>query len=95
MDDVAHLVGQHAQHGVVAPPRGSGPLDQARCEAFLAGLLPPADIDEAFICGPEPMMDAAEAALRAAGVPAERIHVERFGVAMPAGQPKPVLWLSK
>ncbi|HMN82889.1 MAG TPA: phenylacetate-CoA oxygenase/reductase subunit PaaK [Burkholderiaceae bacterium] len=69
----------------------SGLLDRARCEAFLADLLPPADIDEAFICGPEPMMDAAEAALRAAGVPAGRIHVERFGVPMPAGQPKPVV----
>ena len=31
-----------------------------------------------FICGPAPMMDAAEAALVELGVPAERIHTERF-----------------
>jgi ring-1,2-phenylacetyl-CoA epoxidase subunit PaaE len=36
-------------------------------------------IDEVFICGPAPMMDGAEAALRAHGVPAEHIHTERFG----------------
>jgi predicted ferric reductase len=31
-----------------------------------------------FICGPGPMMDAAEAALVELGVPAERVHTERF-----------------
>jgi predicted ferric reductase len=31
-----------------------------------------------FICGPGPMMDAAEAALLAIGVPADRVHTERF-----------------
>ncbi|HEX5618970.1 MAG TPA: ferric reductase-like transmembrane domain-containing protein [Solirubrobacteraceae bacterium] len=34
-----------------------------------------------FICGPDPMMDAAEAALVALGVPAERVHTERFDMA--------------
>jgi ferredoxin-NADP reductase len=31
-----------------------------------------------FICGPGPMMGAAEAALLSRGVPAERVHTERF-----------------
>jgi predicted ferric reductase len=31
-----------------------------------------------FICGPSPMMDAAETALVELGVPAERVHTERF-----------------
>jgi predicted ferric reductase len=31
-----------------------------------------------FICGPDPMMDAAEAALIGLGVPPERVHTERF-----------------
>jgi predicted ferric reductase len=31
-----------------------------------------------FICGPGPMMDAAEAALIGLGVPSERVHTERF-----------------
>lgn len=34
-----------------------------------------------FICGPDPMMDAAEAALAELGVPAERVHTERFRMA--------------
>jgi ferredoxin-NADP reductase len=31
-----------------------------------------------FICGPDPMMDAAEAALLKLDVPPERVHTERF-----------------
>jgi len=31
-----------------------------------------------FICGPDPMMDAAEGALVKLGVPPERVHTERF-----------------
>lgn len=34
-----------------------------------------------FICGPDPMMDAAEAALAELHVPAERVHTERFNMA--------------
>jgi len=34
-----------------------------------------------FICGPGPMMDAAERALRDLGVPGERVHTERFDMA--------------
>jgi predicted ferric reductase len=34
-----------------------------------------------FICGPDPMMDAAEAALIALDVPPERVHTERFDMA--------------
>ena len=41
---------------------------------------PPAGLSplQFFICGPGPMMDAAETALMAIGVPAERVHTERF-----------------
>ncbi|EST36536.1 ferredoxin--NADP reductase [Streptomyces roseochromogenus] len=42
-----------------------------------AALAPYAD-REAFVCGPEPMMDAVEQALRALGAPGDRIHRERF-----------------
>ena len=34
-----------------------------------------------FICGPGPMMDAAERALLDLGVPGERVHTERFDMA--------------
>jgi ring-1,2-phenylacetyl-CoA epoxidase subunit PaaE len=57
----------------------SGLLDEKRCSSLIATVLSDAPIDEAFICGPAPMMDAAEAALLASGVARERIRIERFG----------------
>ncbi|WP_407715538.1 2Fe-2S iron-sulfur cluster-binding protein [Comamonas testosteroni] len=37
-----------------------------------------ADAGQAFICGPGPFMDAAQAAMIEAGMPADQVHVERF-----------------
>jgi len=62
----------------------SGRLDLARCRELLRTLISPKSIDEAFVCGPAPMMDAVEASLREAGVAAEKIHIERFGTPGPA-----------
>jgi ferredoxin-NADP reductase len=31
-----------------------------------------------FVCGPNPLMDAMEQALPSIGIPADRIHTERF-----------------
>jgi len=67
----------------------NGLLNQEKCAEFLDTLIPPARIDEAFICGPAPMMDAAEAALAAAGVAREKIHVERFGTPLPQAGARP------
>ena len=58
-----------------------GVMDRARIGEFLRTLVPAESIDHAFICGPFQMNDEAEAALLAAGIPEERIHVERFGIA--------------
>lgn len=44
----------------------------------LATLLAPYAARPAYICGPEPFMDAVTAALRAAGAPPDQVHVERF-----------------
>jgi ring-1,2-phenylacetyl-CoA epoxidase subunit PaaE len=68
----------------------SGLLDRARCDALIGSLFAGTRIDQAFVCGPAPMMDAAEAALLAAGVARERIHVERFGTPAPSGAPRVV-----
>jgi len=57
-----------------------GRLDAARIETFLERLVPPETIDEAFICGPSQMLNEVEGALLKAGLPPERIHIERFGV---------------
>ncbi len=56
----------------------NGRIDREKVQALLAGPLPAAGIDEVFICGPECMIDATEAALREAGLPPDRIHTERF-----------------
>ena len=61
----------------------NGRLDRAKVAQFLRTLIPPGTIDEAFVCGPDPMMADLEAELLAAGLPRERIHLERFGVPAP------------
>lgn len=58
----------------------NGRLDSAKISEVLGTLVDPASIDAAFICGPGPMMDAVEAGLTGAGVPAGRILIERFTV---------------
>jgi len=57
----------------------NGMLDRVRLEDAIPALVPDAaDVDGWFICGPGPMMDAAEGALLDRNVPKERIHIERF-----------------
>src|SRR6476660_8627758 len=57
----------------------NGMLDRARCDEAIAHLVPDAAVvDGWFICGPGPMMDAAEGALLDRNIPRERIHIERF-----------------
>ena len=66
-------------------PLNMGVMNRDKIGEFLRALVPAGSIDHAYICGPFQMNDEAEAALLAAGVPEERIHIERFGVAQPAG----------
>lgn len=56
----------------------AGRLDTPKVEELLQTLLPMATIDEAFICGPEGMIDAVEHVLLAQGLPRNRVHTERF-----------------
>ena len=62
----------------------SGVMNRQKIAEFLGALIPPQGVDHAYICGPFQMNDEAEAALLAAGVPEERIHIERFGIAQQA-----------
>jgi ring-1,2-phenylacetyl-CoA epoxidase subunit PaaE len=64
----------------------NGLLDRAKCDQVLSTLADPAAIDIAFICGPGPMMDAAEAALLARGVAPEKIKIERFTTGALSGE---------
>jgi ring-1,2-phenylacetyl-CoA epoxidase subunit PaaE len=64
----------------------NGMLDRTRCDEAIAHLVPDAaEVDGWFICGPGPMMDAAEGALLNRGTAKERIHIERFTADRPAG----------
>jgi ring-1,2-phenylacetyl-CoA epoxidase subunit PaaE len=63
----------------------NGMLDRATCEQVIDAFVPhPQEVNAFFICGPGPMMDAAEAALLAAGVSSERINIERFTAGRPS-----------
>ncbi len=62
----------------------SGRLDADRLRRFLDTLLPPAEVDEWFLCGPFAMVEGAREALHSAGVPSRAIHLELFHV---EGQP--------
>ncbi len=59
----------------------NGRLDAARAGEAIGALIDPAGVTAAFVCGPSPMMDAAQDALLAAGVPASVILSERFSAA--------------
>jgi ring-1,2-phenylacetyl-CoA epoxidase subunit PaaE len=79
---VLHLVFSQEQMDV---PLNSGRPSRDKLAEFIGPLVDPASIDHAFVCGPHGMNDEAEAALLGAGVAAEHIHVERFGIPVPAG----------
>ena len=63
----------------------NGMLDRETCDEAIDHLVAEAkDVDAWFICGPGPMMDAAEAALTDRGVAKDRIHIERFLAGRPS-----------
>jgi len=63
----------------------NGMLDRARLDDAIEHLIgSPAHVSDWFICGPGPMMDAAESALIDRGIGRERIHIERFTADRPA-----------
>jgi len=60
-----------------------GRIDREKADALFAHWVPLADIDTAFVCGPEGMMDAVVAALKARGFPDAKVKVERFATSIP------------
>lgn len=61
----------------------NGRITREKCDALFERWIRVADHDAAFVCGPGSMMDAVAEALRAHGMPAERIKVERFAASIP------------
>jgi predicted ferric reductase len=65
-----------AVHYLLGPPRADR-RDHLSAQRLLK-LVPDLRERDVFLCGPEPMMAAAQAGLRAAGVARRRIHHESF-----------------
>jgi ring-1,2-phenylacetyl-CoA epoxidase subunit PaaE len=80
---LVHLFSRQAQELELL----NGRIDEAKVAELLRSVIPADSIDEAFLCGPQGMIESTQRALRAAGVAAERIHTERF---FAVGQPSPV-----
>ncbi|MDN5849616.1 MAG: phenylacetate-CoA oxygenase/reductase subunit PaaK [Nitrococcus sp.] len=55
-----------------------GRITQDKCAHLCERWIDVASIDECFICGPEPMLQAVTEALHAHGIERERIHFELF-----------------
>lgn len=71
---LVHVMSRQAQEF----PLLQGRLDEAKAAELLRTVVPAETIDEAFVCGPEGMIEDVTRALLAAGLPAERVHSERF-----------------
>lgn len=67
-----------------------GRIDEVKTKQFLDKILPPTQIDECFICGPEEMIHGVRAALTGAGVMPEKIHFEMFASAGGKQQASPI-----
>jgi ring-1,2-phenylacetyl-CoA epoxidase subunit PaaE len=65
----------------------NGRLDADKVRLLLRSLLPAGRIDQALVCGPQPMIEGLEAALLDLGLKRERVHVERFTPAA-GGRPR-------
>jgi ring-1,2-phenylacetyl-CoA epoxidase subunit PaaE len=63
-----------------------GRIDQFKADALLKHWVRLDEVDAVFVCGPEGMMDAVTAALRARGFPEARIKIERFAASIPRHQ---------
>ncbi|MFL6140781.1 MAG: 1,2-phenylacetyl-CoA epoxidase subunit PaaE [Labedaea sp.] len=66
----------------------SGRLDAQRLRALLDGIVPTADVDHWWLCGPYGLVQDATGVLNDRGVPADRIHHELFYVDEPPPPPK-------
>ncbi|MFD9574624.1 2Fe-2S iron-sulfur cluster-binding protein [Streptomyces sp. NPDC059982] len=58
----------------------SGRLDEARLTSLLPALLPVTEVTGWYLCGPYGLVEGAERALGALGVPRTRVHEEVFHV---------------
>ena len=80
---VFHVLSQEQQDVYVL----NGRLDLEKLGFMLRRVLGGVVVDAAYVCGPFGMIAGVQAALSDIGVPAERVHVERFNSALD-GRPR-------
>jgi len=56
----------------------NGHLDADKVRLLMRAILPASAVDQALICGPQPMIEGLGTVLRDLGLPVDRVHVERF-----------------
>ena len=61
-------------------PIANGRLDGAKLSQLFATLIDPKKLDHIYICGPNEMITACAEVCEHAGIPAEHVHKEMFGV---------------
>ncbi len=66
----------------------NGHLDAEKAPKLLRAMAPIADIDEAYLCGPEAMIETLSTTLETLGLNPTHIHAERF-VSAHGGAPRP------
>jgi len=60
-----------------------GRIDRAKSDALFERWIDVADVDCAFLCGPDEMMEAVRTSLVAHGVTPDRVRIERFAASIP------------
>ncbi|WP_437965188.1 hypothetical protein WMF04_36885 [Sorangium sp. So ce260] len=79
LDDIARAMDLRVVHVIESPPPGwtgeGGLIGRELLDRHLTGRYDGADV---FVCGPEPMMNVVERALRERAVPGGRVHAEHF-----------------
>jgi ring-1,2-phenylacetyl-CoA epoxidase subunit PaaE len=68
----------------------NGHLDAEKLQLLMRGIVPVERVDQAFVCGPQPMIEGLEKALADLGMQRDRVHVERFTPGV-GGRPRPVV----
>ncbi len=66
----------------------AGRLDEAKMRELFDRFCKASPPDEAFVCGPDTMIDTVTVTLNELGIPADKIHAERFGARRTAGRNK-------
>lgn len=66
----------------------NGRIDKPKTDALLEHWIGAEDIDVAYICGPQTMMEAVSSSLREHGVAKDRIKMELFSSGLPVGPRK-------